>query len=83
MVGLPGGRLAWARLFGVGASKTCLLVPSTPPASAPADEFAALENMLPDFLERYSAGKVNNFLLGRCGPTIQRPLPAVPALFLS
>ena len=58
---------------------TSLLMPSTPPASAPADEFAALENMLPDFLERYSAGKVNNFLLGRCGPTIQRPLPAVPA----
>ena len=78
MVGLPGGRLAWAGLWGVGFA-TSLLMPSTPPASAPADEFAALENMLPDFLERYSAGKVNNFLLGRCGPTIQRPLPAVPA----
>ena len=64
--------------LGVGFA-TSLLMPSTPPASAPADEFAALENMLPDFLERYSAGKVNNFLLGRCGPTIQRPLPAVPA----
>ena len=79
VVGLPGGRLAWARLFGVGASKTCLLVPSTPPASAPADEFAALENVLPDFLARYTVDGVNNKLRhpGYTGG-IHRPRPAVP-----
>ena len=79
VVGLPGGRLAWARLFGVGSSKTGLLVPSTPPASAPADEFAALENVLPDFLARYTVDGVNNKLRhpGYTGG-IHRPRPAVP-----
>ena len=63
VVGLPGGQLAWARLFRLGMG-TGLLVPSTPPASAPADEFAALADMLPEFLARHNANSVNNHLSG-------------------
>jgi hypothetical protein len=73
VVGLPGGQLAWARLFRFGG--TGLLVPSTPPASAPADEFAALADMLPEFLARHNANSVNNHLNGE--GAIRRCFPAM------
>ena len=77
------GRGSWrlgAGLLGCGHAVS-FLAPSTPPASARADEFAALENMLPDFpcaLLSYSPTRFTTTFA-----VIQRPLPAVPALFLS